>query len=163
LNTDGTHGWPHSRSRASVGLISAVLGACIAAGSAADTPAASSTPQGTLKPLDATQFQPDDDVKCLSDILEAGDPTRGPSTILLKATPGCVVPWHYHTAREQVIVIRGLLKMQMTGHSATAVGPGGFAEMPGKIAHQFVCSGKKECLLTVMFDGTYDIFWVKNK
>jgi quercetin dioxygenase-like cupin family protein len=86
-----------------------------------------------------------------------------PSTILLKATPGCVVPWHYHTAMEQVVVIRGLLKMEMTGHSATTVGPGGFAAMPSKMAHRFVCSGKRECLLTVMFDGAYDIFWLKEK
>jgi quercetin dioxygenase-like cupin family protein len=153
----------YSPSKASAGLISALLGACMAAAaSAADASAAPSTMQGTLRPLDVAQFQPDDDVKCLSDVLEAGDPARGPSTILLKATPGCVVPWHYHTSGEQVVVIRGRLKMEMTGHSATSMGPGGFAAMPGKMAHQFVCTGKRECLLTVMFDGAYDIFWLSR-
>jgi len=163
LNTERTYDYGYSPTRASAGLISAVLGACMAAASAADAPTASSAMQSTLKPLDTAQFQPDDDVKCLSDALEAGDPARGPSTILLKATPGCVVPWHYHTAMEQVVVIRGRLTMEMTGHPATTVGPGGFAAMPGKVAHQFVCSDKTECLLTVMFDSTYDIFWVKEK
>lgn len=162
MNADGTRGHRYPPAWASAGLVSAVLGACMAAASAADAPAPASTAQSALKPLDTAQFQPDDDVKCLSDVLEAGNPARGPSTILLKATPGCVVPWHYHTAMEQVVVIRGRLKMEMTGHSATTLGPGGFAAMPGKMAHQFICSGKKECLLTVMFDGTYDIVWAPS-
>jgi quercetin dioxygenase-like cupin family protein len=146
LNTDVT---AHAR------VLSALLGACIAAAAIAA--------EGTVKPLANVQFEPDDDVKCLSDVLETGDPAHGPSTILLKAAPGCLVPWHYHTAMEQVVVIRGQLEMEMTGHSATMVGPGGFAAMPGKMAHQFACKGKQECLLTVMFDGVYDIFWVKSK
>jgi quercetin dioxygenase-like cupin family protein len=160
LNSDGTDRYRHSPSARPVG---AILGAYMAIATAVGAPADPSPMQGSLKPLDTAQFQPDDDVKCLSDVLEAGDPARGPSTILLKAAPGCVVPWHYHTAAEQVVVIRGKLKMEMTGHSAATVGAGGFAEMPGKMAHQFACSGETECLLTVMFDGTYDIFWVKRK
>jgi quercetin dioxygenase-like cupin family protein len=144
-------------------MLAALLGACMASGALAADPPASAAMQGTVKPLAGLRFEADDDVKCLADAIETGDPAKGPSTILLKATPGCVVPWHYHTAMEQVVVIRGELEMEMTGHPATAVGPGGFAAMPGKMAHRFTCKGKQECLLTVMFDGTYDIFWVKDK
>jgi len=126
---------------------------------AADAP--SSMP-GVVKPLESAQFTPDDDVKCLSDLLEAGDPAKGPSTLLLKAPPGCLVRWHYHTAMEQVTVIRGRLNIEMTGHGPVTLGVGGFAAMPGKMAHQFVCRGKQECLLLVSFDGVYDIFWGKG-
>jgi hypothetical protein len=71
------------------------------------------------------------------------------------------VRWHY-TAMEQVTVIRGRLEIEMTGHGPAALGAGGFAAMPGKMAHQFVCSGKQECLLLVSFDGVHDIFWGKG-
>jgi quercetin dioxygenase-like cupin family protein len=128
---------------------------------AAEVPAGGSSMPGVLKSLQSLRFSPDDDVKCLGDALESGDPAKGPSTILLKASPGCLVPWHYHTAMEQVTVIRGRLTMEMTGHSAVLTS-GGFASMPGKMAHQFTCSGKEECLVMVMFDRAYDIFWGKG-
>jgi hypothetical protein len=44
------------------------------------------------------KFLPDDDVKCLQFQLETGDLETGPSTGIMKAAPGCVVPPHYHTA-----------------------------------------------------------------
>jgi mannose-6-phosphate isomerase-like protein (cupin superfamily) len=114
------------------------------------------------KPLDAIHFEPDDDVKCLSSALEFGDPAKGPSTFILRAPPGCVVPWHFHTAAEQAIVIRGQVKMQMTGHEPAQLGAGGFTAMHGKVPHQFTCSGKTPCLVLVAFDGIYDIFWAQS-
>jgi quercetin dioxygenase-like cupin family protein len=118
---------------------------------------------GVTKPLDAMHFAPDDDVKCLSSALETGDPAKGPSTFALKAPPGCMVPWHFHTAQEQAIVIRGQVKMEMTGHAPMQLGPGGFAMMQGKVAHQFACEGRAPCLIIVVFDGVYDIFWGKGR
>ena len=118
---------------------------------------------GVATPLDAIRFEPDDDVKCLSSALETGDPAKGPSTFVLKAPPGCIVPWHFHTAQEQAIVIRGQVKMEMTGHTSMQLGPGGFAMMQGKVPHQFACEGKTPCVIIVVFDGIYDIFWGQGK
>jgi len=59
---------------------------------------------GAIKPLSSVKFSPDNDVKCLQSATESGDPTTGRSTLILKAFPGCVVPWHFHTAEEQLIV-----------------------------------------------------------
>src|SRR5207237_5083210 len=47
---------------------------------------------GTVKPLCSVQFSPDSDVQCLSSAVEAGDPKTGRSTLILKASPRCVVP-----------------------------------------------------------------------
>jgi hypothetical protein len=118
---------------------------------------------GAAKPLDTIRFEPDDDVKCLSSALETGDPAKGPSTFILRAPPGCVVPWHFHTAQEQAIVIRGQVRMEMTGHASAQLGPGGFSVMQGKVPHQFACYGKTGCLMIVAFDGIYDIFWGQSK
>jgi quercetin dioxygenase-like cupin family protein len=94
--------------------------------------------------------------------VETGDPAKGPSTIILKAPPNCRVPWHYHTAEEQLIVVRGSVQTEMEGMPARPLGPGGFAAMPGKAKHQFSCQSKTPCVMFVGFDRTYDIFWVKD-
>ena len=117
---------------------------------------------GVLRPLSEVKFEPDDDVKCLASTVETGDPAKGPSTIILKAPPNCLVPWHYHTAAEQLIVTQGSVQTEMEGMPARALGPGGFAMMPGKAKHQFSCQSKTACVMFVTFDATYDIFWVKD-
>ena len=81
----------------------------------------------------------------------------------LKARPGCVVPWHYHTAAEQLIVVHGQVLTEMEGMPATSLGPGGFASMLSREKHQFTCTGSGECLLFVTFDRTYDIHWVSPR
>jgi len=118
---------------------------------------------GVVQPLAGAKFVPDDDVKCLSSVVENGDPATGASTILLKATPGCVVPPHFHTAEEQLLVVRGQVSTGMEGMSTTVLVAGGFALMPGKKPHWFTCASKTECLLFVTFDQKYDITWVKRK
>lgn len=60
-----------------------------------------------MTPFESAPFEADPDVPCLSSALETGDLQTGPSTLILKAPPGCVVPWHSHTAEEQLIVVRG--------------------------------------------------------
>jgi quercetin dioxygenase-like cupin family protein len=117
---------------------------------------------GTIKPLSSMKFSRDEDVKCLLSAIETGDPTTGSSTLLLKASPGCVVPWHFHTAEEQLIIIGGTVLAEMTDHQPTRLGPGGFARMGGRTPHQFTCQGKSACLMVVAFDRAYDIFWGKG-
>jgi hypothetical protein len=68
---------------------------------------------GAIKPLSSVKFSPDNDVKCLQSATESGDPTTGRSTLILKASPGCVVPWHFHTAEEQLIIINGSVLAEM--------------------------------------------------
>ena len=118
--------------------------------------------RGAIKPLLSAKFSPDNDVKCLLSGIEAGDPTTGRSTLILKASAGCVVPWHFHTAEEQLIIISGTVLAEMTDHQPTRLGPGGFAVMGGHMAHQFTCQARSTCLMIVAFDGAYDIYWGKG-
>jgi quercetin dioxygenase-like cupin family protein len=116
--------------------------------------------QHGIIPLKDAQFSQDEDVKCLQGALENGNPETGPSTFLLKAPSGCRVPAHYHTAEEQLIVIRGSVTTGMQGMPDVALTAGGFAVMPGKAVHWFSCSGKDPCLMVVTFNQKYDIVWV---
>jgi quercetin dioxygenase-like cupin family protein len=138
------------------------LTACIAV-FASGASLAEGSATGTVRPLGSVQFSPDTDVKCLSSAIETGDPKAGHSTWVLKAPPGCVVPWHSHTAEEQLIIISGTVLAEMTDHPSTRLGPGGFAMMGSRMPHQFSCQGRSACLMFVTFDGPYDISWGKGR
>ena len=114
---------------------------------------------GVLTPLASAKLASDGQPACLKSALENGDPQTGPSTFLLEAAPGCVVPAHSHTAEEQLTVIRGDVLTGMDGMPEATLGVGGFAMMPGKATHWFTCQSKGACLMFVTFDRTYDIVW----
>src|SRR5262249_22299233 len=44
---------------------------------------------------------------CASAAMLRGDPRSGPAWVLLKLASGCRVPWHWHTANEELLVISG--------------------------------------------------------
>jgi len=117
---------------------------------------------GTANPFASLRLAQDADVACLQSALETGNSQAGPSTWILKAPAGCVVPWHWHTAQEQLLVVAGDLMAEMTDHPPTLLQAGGFAMMPGRMAHQFTCRGAQACVMFVTFDGAYDIKWGKK-
>jgi hypothetical protein len=135
-----------------------VLSVGLLAGSAA----AQEPMKGTVTPFASAPLAQDADVACLQSALETGNPRNGPSTWILKAPAGCVVPWHRHTAQEQLLIIAGEVRAEMTDHPPTLLQAGGFAMMPGRMAHQFTCQGAQACVMFVTFDGAYDIKWGKK-
>lgn len=120
--------------------------------------------KGIVRPYAEVKFPKDDErPKCLQFFLENGDMEKGPSTAIMKAAPNCVVAPHYHTAEEQLIIVRGEVSTGMEGMGDTILGAGGFAMMPSKQVHWFSCTAKEECVMFVTFDRPYDIVWVKDK
>lgn len=124
--------------------------------------ASQTTKPGLVKALSNVKFETDDDVACLLSATETGDPATGPSTIILRAAPKCRVPWHTHTAEEQLMVNQGSVRTEMEGMPAETLHAGGFAMMPSKVTHRFSCESKTECILFVTFDRKYDIVWIKD-
>lgn len=97
--------------------------------------------------------------QCATLAVESGDPSKGSSVILLKGTSGCVIPWHWHTPTEHVMIVSGSAKVEMKDSSSAAVlGPGGYAMMPSKHVHQFTCASK--CSAFVSSDAAFDIHYV---
>src|ERR1700732_2812914 len=111
---------------------------------------------GVVRPLSGVKFEQDEDIKCLRFSLESGNPRTGPSTDILSAPAKCTVPWHYHTAEEQFVVIRGSVVTEMDGIQSSTLGAGGFALMPSKKHHRFFCDSDSGCLMVVAFDRPYD-------
>jgi quercetin dioxygenase-like cupin family protein len=99
---------------------------------------------------------------CATLAVESGDPAKGPSVILLKGPAGCMIPWHWHTPTEQVMIVSGSVKVEMkdTGRNSV-LGPGGYAMMPSKHVHQFTCASA--CAAFVSSDAAFDIHYVDAK
>ena len=116
---------------------------------------------GIVRQLSEVRFPAGEGPDCLQFFLENGDMKTGPSTAIMKAKPKCVVPPHYHTAEEQLIIVKGDVSTGMEGMKDAVLGPGGFAMMPSKAPHWFTCTAKEECLMFVTFDRAYDIVWIK--
>lgn len=100
--------------------------------------------------------------ECATLAVQNGDPSKGPSVILLKGAAGCTIPWHWHTPAEQVMIVSGSAKVQMrdTGNAAL-LSPGGYAMMPSKHVHQFTCASA--CSAFVSSDAAFDIHYVDAK
>jgi quercetin dioxygenase-like cupin family protein len=99
---------------------------------------------------------------CATLAVESGDPSKGPSVILLKGPTGCAIPWHWHTPAEQVMIVSGSAKVEMRDNGQTStLGPGGYAMMPSKHVHQFTCTSA--CAAFVISDAAFDIHYVDAK
>jgi quercetin dioxygenase-like cupin family protein len=116
---------------------------------------------GIVRRLADVKFPAGEGPDCLQFFLENGNMKTGASTAIMKAAPKCVVPPHYHTAEEQLIIVKGFVSTGMEGMKDTVLGPGGFAMMPSKAPHWFTCTDRGECLMFVTFDRAYDIVWLK--
>ena len=115
---------------------------------------------GVIKKMSDNKFAPMPGLpSCATLTVESGDPTKGASVILFKATPKCQFPWHWHTPTEQVMIVSGSAKVEMKDSGTTSVlGPGGFALMPSKHVHQFTCNSA--CSAFVSSDAPFDIHYV---
>jgi quercetin dioxygenase-like cupin family protein len=118
---------------------------------------------GVTRPISMATFTQDSDVKCLRYAVEFGNPDAGPSTHLLEFPKGCAYPWHYHSAVEQLMVVRGTVSVQMGKNAAVVLTAGGYAIMPSKEPHSFSCVSDAKCRAFVQFDRAYDIVWIKRE
>jgi quercetin dioxygenase-like cupin family protein len=95
---------------------------------------------------------------CFTASVEQGDPTTGPSTLMVKGSSGCAVPMHFHTPNEQVVIISGTARVEMKGDPSQVVSAGAFASAPAHHVHRFACV--TTCRFYVISDGAFDIHYV---
>src|SRR5258707_750638 len=95
---------------------------------------------------------------CLTLSVQRGDPSKGGAVLLIKMTPGCTVPWHWHTANEALMMVSGKGKLEMKDAAASAVAPGDYAYLPRKHPHQFSCA--TACTFFDVTEGAFDIHYI---
>jgi quercetin dioxygenase-like cupin family protein len=95
---------------------------------------------------------------CASNSVQSGDPTKGPSIILAKVATGCVIPWHWHTPNEHLMIVSGVTRLEMKDGKPLTLRTGGFAKLPSRHVHQFRC--ERNCLFYIYTDAAFDIQYV---
>ena len=114
---------------------------------------------GVLRKMSENTFGPVPGMpSCMTASVQRGDPSKGPSVILAKGTAGCLIPWHWHTPTEQVMVVSGSIKLEMKDGKSAGLGPGGYAVMPSKHVHQATCVSA--CTMFINSDAAFDIHYV---
>jgi quercetin dioxygenase-like cupin family protein len=97
---------------------------------------------------------------CSTIAVQDGDPGKGSSVILLKVTAGCVLPWHWHTPNERLIIVSGSAKGEMKDMKPLMMKAGDYVVLPSKGIHQFTALTDVE--LYDMSDAAFDIHYVNG-
>ncbi len=96
--------------------------------------------------------------ECFKGLPVMGDPFKGAATIYGKASAGCSIPMHWHTAAERVTWVSGSANLKMKGSADTSLAPGYFVNLPGKHEHALKCT--TACVLYINTSGAFDIHYV---
>ena len=95
---------------------------------------------------------------CLTGAVMHGDPSKGASLLLSKLSTGCIVPWHWHSSDEHVMMVSGTGRLEMKDSKPTTVHGGYYAMLPAHHAHQFTCV--TSCVLYLYSDGVFDTHYI---
>lgn len=91
-----------------------------------------------------------------------GDLGKGPGTLMVRMRPGCVVPFHWHTPSEEILILQGAPLAQMLGERPVILKVGSYSQLPSKHVHRFRCTSKEDCVLFLVADGVFDIHFVDD-
>ena len=90
--------------------------------------------------------------------VQSGDPSKGPSVLLMKFPKGMTIPAHWHTASETVTLVSGVALLgtgeTVDASKGTEVGVGSYAVIPGKLPHWAIA--KEELVISVALDKAAD-------
>jgi quercetin dioxygenase-like cupin family protein len=95
---------------------------------------------------------------CLTVAIQRGDPSKESAALLLKFAAGCVVPWHWHTMGELLLVVSGKGTAEMKDGKPASMSAGDYAYLPPKSIHQF--KAVTPVLMLDIPDAAFDIHYV---
>jgi quercetin dioxygenase-like cupin family protein len=102
---------------------------------------------------------------CFTVAVQTGDPNATAFTASIKTPTGCVIPWHWHSQSETLMIVSGNVHVAMRDEKGASMAKtltaGGFVTMPAKHVHEFRC--EKTCQLFFTSDGKFDIHYVDPK
>jgi hypothetical protein len=96
--------------------------------------------------------------ECMKGTVMRGDPAKGAYVIYAKASAGCQVPPHWHTADGELIWISGTGRFNMKGVGDQTAKPGMFVRVPSKHPHSERCI--TACSFYAVGDGAFDIHYI---
>ncbi len=85
-----------------------------------------------------------------------GDPAGPSSDVFFKVPGGSVIPHHWHTSPERMVLVSGELQVSYDGHEAQTLRTGMYAYGPARLGHSAVCAAGEACILFISFSAPVD-------
>ena len=85
-----------------------------------------------------------------------GDPASPNADVFLKVPAGQMIPHHWHTSAERMVLISGELEVAYDGQQPATLTAGMYAYGPAKLAHTAICAKYEPCILFIAFEGPVD-------
>jgi len=85
-----------------------------------------------------------------------GDPAKPNADVFLKLPANAVIPEHWHTSAERMVLVAGELSVAYTGQAKVVLKPGMYAYGPAKLPHSATCAGSGPCVLFIAFESAVD-------
>ena len=98
---------------------------------------------------------------CATGAIVRGNPRSGPAWVMLKLGSGCRVPWHWHSANEDMVAVSGQGTIEAKGGKPLRIVPGAYASLPKSHVHRASCT--RTCIFFSIADAAFDIHYVDEK
>lgn len=85
-----------------------------------------------------------------------GDPSKNNADVFFKVPASSVIPRHWHTSAERMVLVAGELHVTYDGHKTSVLKTGTYAYGPAKLPHEARCSKKGACVLFIAFESPVD-------
>ena len=85
-----------------------------------------------------------------------GDPAKPGADVFLRVPAGYVIPAHWHTSAERMVLVSGSLEVTYAGHPTARLETNDYAYGPAKLPHVAKCRSTTPCTLFIAFDGAVD-------
>lgn len=85
-----------------------------------------------------------------------GDPAQDNADAFLRVPSGSVIPRHWHTSAERMVLVAGQLQVAYDGQAPMTLRPGSYAYGPAKLPHSASCAKGEDCVLFIAFEGPID-------
>lgn len=85
-----------------------------------------------------------------------GDPGKANVDVFFKVPAKAVIPMHWHTSPERMVLVAGELHVTYDGQKKTVLKPGTYAYGPARQIHDGYCASKVPCVLFIAFESPLD-------
>jgi quercetin dioxygenase-like cupin family protein len=136
----------------SVLLVTAVLVGAWAQAPAQEQAVTRSAQDAQLKWGPCPAFMP---AGCALAVLH-GDPAKANADVFLRLPANAVIPEHWHTSAERMVLVAGELTVSYKGQATTVIKPGMYAYGPAKVPHSASCGAGASCVLFIAFESAVD-------
>jgi quercetin dioxygenase-like cupin family protein len=91
-----------------------------------------------------------------------GNPAEENADIFFKVPPKSVLPRHWHTSAERMVLLSGELHLTFDGQETAVLSPGTYAYGPAKLPHKGFCAAGDPCVLFIAFEQPVDAVPIEN-